>query len=198
MSLELKNITKRFDDKILLKDFSYKFNDCGLYVIRGESGIGKTTLLRMIAGLDNDYSGIIEGAGIGKVGFAFQEYRLFPQLSALENVVFSFSDRKDKAVLEKSKRILTKLGFTKEDMNLIPRELSGGMKQRVSLARAFISDYPIILLDEPTKELDDKNVATVRDIIKDLSHTKLIIIVSHSDDDITALSATEILINRPE
>lgn len=192
MSLELKNISKNFGNKTILKDFSYSFNSPGLYVLTGESGVGKTTLLRMISGLDKSYTGSIEGGGIGEVGMAFQEYRLFPQLTALENVVFAISSRKDEAVLNKSKEMLLHLGFKNEDLSLLPSELSGGMKQRVSLARAFLSNYPILLLDEPTKELDDKNAKTVRDIIASLSKEKLIIIVSHNSEDVSGLNATEI------
>ena len=196
MPLELKSITKQFGEKIILKDFSYSFNDRGLYVLTGESGIGKTTLLRMIAGLDKDYLGSIEGGGIGRVGFAFQEYRLFPGLSALENVIFAISDRNNEAVSIKSKDMLLRLGFNETDINLMPSELSGGMKQRVSLARAFLSDFPILLLDEPTKELDEKNATAVREIIKSLSCEKLVILVSHSEGDTAAIGATEINLNR--
>ena len=192
MSLTISRLTKFFDKKCIIKDFSYHFNSTGIYAIRGESGIGKTTLLRIIAGLDNDYTGSILGGGIGRVGFAFQEHRLFPQLSGLENVVFSISDRKDEAVYKKATTLLSRLGLSGEDILLTPAELSGGMKQRISLARAFISPYPIILLDEPTKELDARNSSAVLDIISELSKTKLIILVSHNDDDMAALSATEI------
>ena len=196
MNLKISSVTKYFDKKCIFKDFSYGFSDNGIYALRGESGIGKTTLLRMIAGLDKDYTGSIEGGGIGRVGMAFQEYRLFPQLSALENVVFAISDGKDEAVFENSKRILFSLGFNEADMSLLPNELSGGMKQRVSLARAFLSDYPILLLDEPTKELDEKNSSLVREIIKEISKSKLVIIVSHNEEDSSSLGATEIFIKK--
>ena len=192
MSLKISNLTKSFDKKSILKDFSYSFNDNGIYVIKGESGAGKTTLLRMIAGLDKNYTGSIEGGGIGMVGMAFQEYRLFPQLSALDNIVFANSDEKDEAVLKKAKRMLIHLGFKNEDLTLLPSELSGGMKQRVSLVRAFLSDFPILLFDEPTKELDENNAKKVRDIITMLSKEKLILIVSHNSEDISELNATEI------
>ena len=194
MPLELKNLSKHYDNKILFKDFSYRFNECGLYAIRGESGAGKTTLLRIIAGLDNDYSGSVDGGGVGQVGFAFQEYRLFPQLTALQNISLVFSGTKSEA---ECKEMLFSLGLSEEDLSLYPSELSGGMKQRVSLARAFISNYKILLLDEPTKELDDKNANLVREMINALSKERLIIIVSHDDEDISNLSATEIFINRP-
>ena len=74
-------------------------------------------------------------------------------------------------------------GFTKEDMTLRPDELSGGMKMRVSLARAFLKDAPILLLDEPTKELDPRNADIVRQIILELSRNRLVILVSHDRDD---------------
>ena len=82
MSLEIIDLSKSFGERAVLDSFSYKFDQTGLYVIAGESGIGKTTLLRIIAGLDKDYSGSVVGGGIDNVSFMFQEYRLFPSLSA--------------------------------------------------------------------------------------------------------------------
>ncbi len=181
--LEIINLTKKFDDKILFDSFSYSFPDCGLYTLVGESGVGKTTLLRIIAGLDTDYSGEVIGGGVGRISMAFQEYRLFPHLSALDNIVFAIYDRKDEAVSEEAVKMLYRLGFTKEDMTLRPDELSGGMKMRVSLARAFLKDAPILLLDEPTKELDPRNADIVRQIILELSRNRLVIVVSHDRDD---------------
>ena len=75
--------------------------------------------------------------------------------------------------------MLRRLGFADEDMNLFPSELSGGMKQRVSLARAFLKKSPILLLDEPTKELDAHNASLVNNIINELSRERLVIVVSH-------------------
>ncbi len=194
MSIKITNLNKSFGDKSVLNGFSYSFNGTGIYVLKGESGVGKTTLLRMIAGLDGDYQGSIVGAGIGRVGMAFQEHRLFPQLTALENVIFANSDTKDEAVCKKAEDMLSRLNISEGDKCLLPSKLSGGMKQRVSLARAFISDFPILLLDEPTKELDERNAVAVREIIKSLSREKLIIIVSHNDEDVTSLDATEIIL----
>lgn len=196
MSLKIFDLKKCFGKKVIFDSFSYDFADSGVYILKGESGVGKTTLLRIIAGLDKDYTGEVSGGGFGNVGMAFQEYRLFPQLTALENIVFAISDRKDEAVFGKTKKMLSHLGFIETDMQLLPSELSGGMKQRVSLARAFLSDYPVLLLDEPTKELDEVNAGAVREMIKELSKNKLIIIVSHNEDDTESLSATEILIKK--
>ena len=192
--LEIKNLSKSFDGKTLFGNFNLSFKDKGVYAIVGESGIGKTTLLRMIAGLDNDYTGEIVGGGVEKVSFAFQEYRLFPWLSAIDNVIFAISDRKDEAVYKKAYDMLLTLGFSENDMNLTPSELSGGMKQRVSIARAMLFDRPILLLDEPTKELDPVNSDIVRSLIIEESRRRLVILVTHRQEDVSLLNAEEILL----
>lgn len=186
MSLEIKNLTKRFGKKTIFSDFSYAFSDKGVYILRGKSGVGKTTLLRIIAGLDKDYIGEIIDGDIGRVSFAFQEYRLFPQLSALENVMIASKDNSD---TEKSAAadLLVRLGFLPEDMQLLPSELSGGMKQRVSLARAFMKNAPVILLDEPTKELDATLCERVCEMIKEIAEEKLVILVTHKEEDLYLL-----------
>ena len=186
MSLEIKNLTKRFGKKTIISELSYRFSDKGLYILRGKSGIGKTTLLRIIAGLDKDYSGEVIDGGVERISFAFQEYRLFPQLSALENVMIASKNINDVDKI-KAKDLLTQLGFLPEDMQLLPSELSGGMKQRVSLARAFMKNAPVILLDEPTKELDAALCRQVCEMIKKIARDKLVILVTHRDDDLSLL-----------
>jgi ABC-type multidrug transport system ATPase subunit len=192
MSLIIDKINKNFADKVVFKNFSYSFNDKGVYALTGDSGSGKTTLLRMISGLDTDFTGNIIGGGVGNVSVAFQEYRLFPQLTAIENVIYANSDTKDEAVIEKAKIMLFSLGLSDEDFDLLPHQLSGGMKQRVSLARAFINEAPILLLDEPTKELDRENVRAVINEIKIQSSNRLVIMVSHASDDVEELNAVKI------
>jgi ABC-type sugar transport system ATPase subunit len=83
MPLAIKNLTKSFGDKVIFENFNYIFSDNGIYVLVGNSGRGKTTLLRMIAGLDKNFSGEITKV---QAAYAFQEYRLFPALNALENI----------------------------------------------------------------------------------------------------------------
>ncbi len=190
MSLSVKNITKNFDDKQVLNNFSYSFSDRGIYALMGESGIGKTTLLRIIAGLEKNYGGEVIDGGISKVSFCFQEHRLFPELTALENVVFAISDKKDEAVSDKATKLLLKMGFSIDDIYLYPEALSGGMKQRVSIARALLKDTPILLLDEPTKELDPQNASIVRELIYQESKRRLVIFVSHNEEDVESLNAT--------
>ena len=186
MSVKIHDISKSFGQKTILTGFSYDFSDTGVYILRGKSGIGKTTLLRIIAGLDKEYSGNVSGGGIGNVSFAFQEYRLFPELSALENVMLA-KPNNNEADRNSAIEMLTQLGFSSADMNLIPSELSGGMKQRVSLARAFLKNTPILLLDEPTKELDALLCELVCKMIRKIAETRLVILVTHKEEDVLLL-----------
>lgn len=194
MSLSIKNLSKAFGNKVIFSSFSYEFPDSGIFALSGDSGIGKTTLLRIIAGLDKDYLGEVVGGGIGRVSIAFQEHRLLPSLSALENVVFAVSDTKCEAVLRKANNLLNSLGISESDASLSSEELSGGMRQRVSLARAFIKEASVLLLDEPTKELDEGNAEAVRRMILELSKSSLVIMATHNSEDISRLGATVIRI----
>ena len=193
--LVINNLTKKFDKKKIFDNFSYEFSNKGIYAIVGESGVGKTTLLRIISGLDKNYKGSVLGGGIGNVSFSFQEYRLFDQLNAIENIVFSVYDRKTEAEYNSASKLLLQLGFNADDFLLYPSELSGGMKQRISLARAILKDSPILLLDEPTKELDENNSKIVREIIKAESQKRLVILVTHNVSDLDELGATQINIS---
>ena len=177
MVLKINNLSKSFADRVILDNFSYSFSENGIYLITGESGIGKTTLLRIIAGLDKDFVGEIENGGFENVSFMFQEYRLFPTLNAVKNAASSYGKLK----YSEAEEMLTRLGFKADDLTKKPRELSGGMKQRVSFVRAMLKDSPIILLDEPTKELDPHTADIMLDIIREESERRLIIAVTHDD-----------------
>ncbi len=192
MSLIINDVYKSFGEKSVLSGFSYEFFDRGIYAVCGESGVGKTTLLRIISGLDKDYTGSVLGGGFKNVSVAFQEYRLFPHLNALDNV--KLANKESEAELEAAKEILTRLGFSDEDMKKRPTELSGGMKQRVSLARAILKDAPVLLLDEPTKELDGALRDEVYGIITEEAKRRLVIIVTHHGEDIERLEATKIFL----
>ena len=189
--LKVSKINKKFDKKVVFKDFSYDFAPAALYVLRGDSGVGKTTLLRIISGLDTDFTGEISPRGLS-FSYAFQEYRLFPSLTALENVLYAAFDIAGDKERELAKNELLRLGFSEEDTALYPSELSGGMKQRVSLARAFLRDSDVLLLDEPTKELDAALATTVKSIILEQAKKRTVIVVSHDEDDFSKDGATVI------
>lgn len=189
MGLKIFIENKSFDKKQIFKNFSLELPERGVFVISGESGAGKTTLLRMISGLDTKFSGEISGGGIKNCSVAFQEYRLFPTLSAVDNVIFANYDKKTAENEKEAKLVLSSLGFSEEDSSLYPDELSGGMKQRVSLARAFLRKAPILLLDEPTKELDGDNAKKVLERIKKEAEERLVLVVSHRLEDAELLDA---------
>ena len=187
MSLKIVNLSKKFGKKTIFDGFSYEFSDFGIYAITGESGRGKTTLLRLISGLDRKFEGEIPGGDFDNVSVSFQEYRLFPQLSVIENVT-----EVSGASCAEAEKMLLKLGFSIADLSLRPDEISGGMKQRVSLARAFLKKSPILLLDEPTKELDEALKTVLYSIINEESKSRLVIFVSHNQADIDILNPTVI------
>ena len=185
MKIIINGLTKSYNDNTLFKDLSLSFNDTGLYIIKGDSGTGKTTLLRIIAGIDKKYTGYVTPLSKGDVSFAFQEYRLFDTLNAINNVRIG---ARDTASFLKARAILSELNFTRGEMYLYPNELSGGMKQRVSVARALLHSGSVALLDEPTKELDPGNVQRVLDLIRRESQKRLVIIVTHKEEDFETLS----------
>ena len=164
--LELRNISKKFGDKQILKDFNLIVPEKQVLAIVGPSGGGKTTLLRMLAGLETIDSGqviyngeILDVAELEKrnlLGFVFQDFQLFPHLSVLENLTLSpihtMNISKEEAE-EKAQDLLARLGLS-EHAKAYPYSLSGGQKQRVALARAMMINPEIIGYDEPTSALD--------------------------------------------
>ena len=164
--LELRNISKKFGDKRILKDFNLIVPEKQVLAIVGPSGGGKTTLLRMLAGLETIDSGqviyngeILDVTELEKrnlLGFVFQDFQLFPHLSVLENLTLSpihtMNISKEEAE-EKAQGLLARLGLS-EHAKAYPYSLSGGQKQRVALARAMMINPEIIGYDEPTSALD--------------------------------------------
>ena len=164
--LELRNINKAFGGKQILTNFSLSIPEKQILAIVGPSGGGKTTLLRMLAGLETIDSGEIyyngESLAIDELekrnllGFVFQDFQLFPHLSVLDNLTLSpiKTTGMDKEVAEKKARgLLEQLGLAGH-ADAFPFSLSGGQKQRVTLARAMMINPEIIGYDEPTSALD--------------------------------------------
>ncbi len=180
MALILKQVSKSFNDNIILENFSYSFPQNGIYILMGKSGIGKTTLLRLIAGLDEDYNGEIVGGGFENISMMFQEYRLFPNLTVLDNALVSVNEPKEDDI-KLAKELLNRLYLNDDAFTKLPSELSGGMKQRIAFVRAVIKSSPILLLDEPTKELDQEIIDEMVKIIDEEAKKRLVILVSHDE-----------------
>ena len=171
--MKLENITKSFNGKEIISEFTRDIPNGKITYIMGALGIGKTTLLRIIAGLDTDFSGNIEKSG--KIAYVFQEPRLFPALTVKENVEIVGGTNDSKDILS-----MLELGGCE---NMMPNELSGGMKMRLSIARALYSDADIYLMDEPFSALDDETKNRIVPRIFAFLKGKTVIIVSHSLDE---------------
>ena len=188
--LELKNISKRFKDRQILENFNLTVEENKILAIVGPSGGGKTTLLRMLAGLEKIDSGeiIYNGESLpidelekrNLLGFVFQDFQLFPHLTVLENLVLSPIKTMNMSKNDAEKKALTllnKLGLDKQ-VNSYPISLSGGQKQRVALARAMMIDPKIIGYDEPTSALDPELRLEVEKLIlknRELGITQIVV-----------------------
>lgn len=146
--IKIKNISKSFDDLKVINDISFEIEKKEIVCILGPSGCGKSTLLNIIAGLNKEYLGTIEN-NVGKISYVFQEDRLLEWKTVYENIQFVNRNSEKKDIL----KLIKEIGL--EDFeNSYPRELSGGMRQRCSIARAFNFKAPLLIMDEPFKSLD--------------------------------------------
>lgn len=168
--VEIKNLTKKYSDNIILENCDFSFPDTGLVCLLGASGSGKSTFLNLIAGFDSDYSGEINFCGhfLNKmnadelceyrrdnIGFVFQNYCLITGYSVLENILLPCElHQSEKQTNEsKAKELLQRVGLAEKADEKV-ENLSGGQKQRVAIARALINSPKLILADEPTGALD--------------------------------------------
>ncbi len=188
--IEVTNIQKSFDGKIILDNFSFSIPKTGVFAVIGESGIGKTTLLRIISGLETPESGTVK-TGNAKIAYKFQEPRLFPWLTALENIAEVIEDD---ARFEIAKSYLEAVGLIHAS-DLYPDQLSGGMAQRVALARTLAYNADILLLDEPFSAVDEKTKSDLLSLVKQYSENHAVIIVTHDADEIDALHASVIALS---
>ena len=177
----LKNISVNFDEKTVLENFSATFEDGKKYAIMGQSGIGKTTILNVISGLVKTLGGTVKNTSGNKISYIFQEPRLFDWMDVTENVSI-VSPLPKKQAEEKAKEILTALGLG-DSLDSLPKELSGGMKQRVSIARAIAYEPDVLLLDEPFKALDEEMKKSVAEYLFSAMDGKTVIMVTHDATD---------------
>lgn len=174
MSIIIKNLSFSYPSKAIFQEYSKEFKDGTFYYLSSPSGKGKTTLFRLIAGLEKKYQGTIDV--FGKVSYVFQENRLFRNFTVLENAELVSSKK------HCAKDVLTRLGLEKE-MNSYPDELSGGMLRRVALARALLAPFENLLLDEPFTGLDEETRDKAIELIVEMCKGKTVIIATHDDND---------------
>ena len=155
MSIRIASLTKRFKDHVLFDDISLDIPFKKTTVLAGCSGCGKTTLLRIIAGLDNTYVGSVTGVP-ERISFMFQEDRLLPWYSAAQNISFVLKDIMGKDDIDAIVKNMITAVQLDDHQDKRPDKLSGGMKRRVAMARAFCYPADLLLLDEPFKGFDAK------------------------------------------
>ncbi len=198
--IQVKDIYKSFDDLQVLKGVNLEVKKGEIVAIVGKSGAGKTTLLQIIGTLDRPTSGqvLIEGTDVFSlndtqlaafrnkhIGFIFQFHQLLPEFTALENVCIPAMIAGQKATdyQPRAKQLLTELGLA-DRMDHKPNALSGGEKQRVAAARALMMSPDIILADEPTGSLDEKNKKELSDLLQQLrkQYGQTILLVTHDKE----------------
>ncbi len=188
--IQFKNINKIFDSFEVIKDLSFEVNSTDIIGILGASGVGKSTILKLIAGLKKPTSGTLIN-NTKKVGYVFQEPRLLPWKTTLQNVLLPLivSGIEKKEAQKKALYYLEKMGLNGFE-NYYPSQLSGGMLQRVSLARAFALEPDLLLLDEPFAALDLRLKSVLETMLKELlaEHPIPVLYVSHSPEEIVQIA----------
>lgn len=193
--ITVKNLKKKFGNKIVLKGIDLNVKKGERLVIIGPSGCGKSTLLRCINGIEKLTSGkvIFEGQDINnkkvninkireKMGMVFQQFNLFPHLTVKENIILApvklkLMTKEDAS--KKAKELLDVIGLA-DKINMYPSQLSGGQKQRIAIARALIMNPEVMLFDEPTSALDPEMVEEVSNLMRDLAQNGMtMIVVTH-------------------
>jgi lipoprotein-releasing system ATP-binding protein len=203
--IRVENIYKSFGDLQVLKGVNLSVKKGEIVAIVGKSGAGKTTLLQIIGTLDRPTKGkvLIDGKDVfalndkqlaafrnQHIGFIFQFHQLLPEFTALENVCIPamIAREKESSYQPRAEKLLSDLGLS-DRMNHKPNQLSGGEKQRVAAARALMMSPDIILADEPTGSLDEKNKKELADLLLQLrkEYGQTILLVTH-DKELAAIA----------
>ena len=205
--LRLSEVSKNYFDgtynkRIILDRISAEFQEGQLIAIVGNSGSGKSTLLNLISGIDSVSSGVIQINGVfitdlsdkkltefrrNFIGFIFQFFNLIPSLTVWENVILPLELKNctEKSDLKRAEYLLSEVGML-ERRNDFPDKLSGGEQQRIAIARAIVHNPELILADEPTGNLDDRNGKIVMELLSRLvkENNKNMILVTHNHEAI--------------
>ena len=203
--LKLENVCYRYKDapkdSYVFKNINYDFEEGKMYAIKGKSGSGKTTILRMIAGLEQPDSGkiVIDGKVVNNIpasergiGFVFQSYALFPTMTVYDNIAFGLKLKKLKKpeIDQKVREIARKVDLSDEQLKKAVSQLSGGQQQRVAIARALVTGPSIICMDAPLSNLDAKLRVQLRNELKKMQREFGIttIYVTHDQEEALTLS----------
>ena len=184
--MKIENLSKSFGEKKILTGFNAIFKEGETTAIMGKSGCGKTTLLRIIAGLESPDGGAVIKTG-ERVSVLFQEDRLCESLSAFDNLRLVSN-----AQSEQIESILSEVGLG-ADIHTKVADFSGGMKRRVAIASALLFEAPLVLLDEPFRGLDELTKEKVASVMRARLAGKTVIVVTHDSEDADLLNAVEVI-----
>jgi sulfate transport system ATP-binding protein len=208
MSIQVKNVTKKYGDFVALDDVSVDIPTGQLTALLGPSGGGKSTLLRVIAGLDAADTGAVSIAGTDatrlppqkrNVGFVFQHYAVFKHMSVAKNVAFGLEIRhRPKAEIKQRVGELLELVHLSQFAHRLPSQLSGGQRQRMALARALAVEPSVLLLDEPFGALDAKVRKELRDWLRRLHDEVHVttVFVTHDQEEALEVADEIVVINQ--
>ena len=185
MDIQLLHVDKQFEGREVLKDISITFLEGRRSCLMGTSGVGKTTVMNLILGLIKPDSGEMKGCKNKKIGAVFQEDRLIEHWDAVRNIELVCENSVSREQIELE---LSKVGL--EDVKQKPvKDFSGGMRRRVALVRAMLAGSDILIMDEPFKGLDEELKNQVMDYVRDNTHNKTVIIVTHDKEEVHRLDA---------
>lgn len=207
VNLEIKELTKVYNKKTVLNNISFDVKDGEFLSILGPSGCGKTTLLKILIGIEEPTSGKIYKNEINitkydpskrKMGIVFQNYALFPNMTALDNVMYALKIKyKNKEKAKKLALEMIKLVNMEEHINKYPHQLSGGQQQRIAIARTLALKPDIILFDEPMSALDADNRLVLRKELKLIQKkfNTTMIYITHDQEEAFSLSDRVMVMN---
>ncbi len=188
MPISIRNIQKAFGAKQVLTGVDYVLEDGGIYCLMGPSGMGKTTLLRILMDLENPDRGDVEGLGRNDIAVMFQENRLLEWMDAVDNIAVmrnGIRDKKLKCEIEENLKSILPADCLHQPV----AQLSGGMKRRVALARAMSYPSKLIILDEPFTGLDRSTKLEVIDYILRMRQNRILLVATHGAEDAAMLGA---------
>lgn len=177
LSIEAKNITKRYGNRLILDDINFCLDDEYIYILRGENGCGKSTLLNILSSYDQDYEGEVNLNNLS-IGYLYQDDLLLKNLSVRDNLKLEEYAQNKKVDQEEINTITTKLGID-ELLDKKVSDLSGGERKKLSIAQLIIKDKDVIFLDEPTANIEKTYAKDLMQYLLDIFKEKIVLIATH-------------------
>ena len=198
LGIKAENISLDFEGKAVFQKLDFTIPPTKFVGLLGQSGIGKTSLLKIIAGLLKPDSGKISGSDgeslNGRITYMAQQDLLFPWLNVIDNVCLGSRLRGETKDYNKACELLEQVGLSVVK-NQLPETLSGGMRQRVAIARTLYEDRPVVLMDEPFSALDAVTRANIQELAFDLLQKKTVLLVTHDPSEAARLCQRILVLN---